>query len=161
MQSGSDSKPVLIIEDQPLIAFAMQRLVRRIDSAIAMTTCGCVESALQALRECSLWHRIFLAPDMAGAEGMSLARRLSDLDLADRCVLVAQVPNPRWVHEAQPVGRGVEIVDGVVLSLVLDGDHLAVVALDVETGAERFLESRSPVARPVTRPENISSGSAS
>ncbi|GIZ53635.1 response regulator transcription factor [Noviherbaspirillum aridicola] len=104
MQSGSDSKRVLIIEDQPLIAFAMQRLMHRIDGAIAMTTCGCAGSALRALRQREDWHRVFLAPDMPGAEGMSLVRRLCDLDFAGRCTLVAQSANPAWIHEARASG---------------------------------------------------------
>lgn len=104
MQRGFDSKRVLIIVDQPLIAFAMQRLLSRIDSEIGITTCGCVESAMQTLRECTDWHRVFLAPDMPGAEGMSLARRLCDLALAERCALVARTPNPRWMREAEAAG---------------------------------------------------------
>lgn len=104
MQSGSDHKQVLIIEDQPLIAFAMQRLMDRIDGAIAMTTCGCAQSALAALGRNTDWHRVFLAPDMPGAEGMSLARRLCDLGLAARSALVAQTAHAAWIHEARAAG---------------------------------------------------------
>lgn len=104
MRSGSDSKRVLIVTDQPLIAFAMQKLMRSMDSAIDMTTCSGPNVPLADTHGHCDWHRVFLTPDLPGAEGMSLARRACTLGLAGRCVLVARTPHAEWIREARAAG---------------------------------------------------------
>lgn len=104
MHSGSDMKQVLIVEDQPLVAYAMQRLIRAIDDGIEASVCASAECALRMLRDRAGWHRIFLAPHVPGGEGLALVRRMRQLGVAGRCALVTRSINLAWMHEARSAG---------------------------------------------------------
>ncbi|HEY8609003.1 MAG TPA: response regulator transcription factor [Noviherbaspirillum sp.] len=142
MQSDSDIKRVLIVEDHALVAFALQQLIHRMDRGIVTTTCDCASSAMTAIESDVAWHRVFLAPDIPGADGLSLARRFCLLGLADRCVLLARSGNPSWIHEARISG---------MLGYLLCTAPLA----DFTSDLHAVIEGRPVFAAPDVRPAPI------
>jgi len=98
-------KPVLIVEDHPLVAEAMRDVLAR--SFADLEPC-LVHDAASALEEASdprrSWHRIFLDLDVPGAFGLSLARQLYALGLHARCCVVSGLDRELLIEEVRRLG---------------------------------------------------------
>jgi DNA-binding NarL/FixJ family response regulator len=103
MASSLESKQILIVANQPIIAEAMRSLLLEIDHTIEITFCN---SAIAALNECTkkYWHGVLLDIDMPDAHGLTLARQFKKFGIANKCAVVSSSENQQWCTEAMSMG---------------------------------------------------------
>lgn len=104
MSGGVTEKLILVIEDHPLVAEATRALLSKMDGALTISICNTAQTALAEFNKSSGWFRIFLDIDVPGAHGLSLARRFSQLGVANICTVITAFDNPQWRAEAASMG---------------------------------------------------------
>jgi DNA-binding NarL/FixJ family response regulator len=104
MQSALQEKRVLIVEAHPVVAFAIECLLSKIDSGISATICGCAETARDAFLRPVNWFRIFVDLDVPKAYGLSLVRYFALQGAHERCVIVTGSSNPDFIFAAKDLG---------------------------------------------------------
>ena len=98
-------KPVLIVEDHPLVGEAMRDVLARCADDLEPHVCADAAAALGQVSDARRsWFRIFLDLDVPGAHGLSLARELHRLGLHTRCCIVSGLDKPYLIEEVQRLG---------------------------------------------------------
>ena len=97
------SRRVLIVEDHPMVAEALQGLLQKLEPGLQCTHCQHAREAQQYLQP-QLWHRIYLDLDVPGAHGLSLARKLVEAGLGPRSVVLSGYEHVQWQNEACAMG---------------------------------------------------------
>lgn len=94
------SRPVLVVEDHPLVAEATSKLLAGCGAFIDPVISATAADALERLgdSECH-WFRIFLDLDVPGAYGLSLAREVEQRGMAASCCIVSAFENPEYIAE--------------------------------------------------------------
>ncbi len=98
------SNHVLIVEDHPMVADALQSLLQRLNPQLHFTRCDCARSALAQFQAGRLWHRIYVDLDIPGAHGLSLVRQIAQFGFAAKTVILTGFENPAWQAEAKAMG---------------------------------------------------------
>jgi DNA-binding NarL/FixJ family response regulator len=98
------TRPILLIESQPIVAHAMELAFAMIDERVKLTVCHCAESATNSVRDTCRWFRIFVDLDVRGGHGLSLVHQCCERGAANRCVAVTSVHRPFWIREAKRMG---------------------------------------------------------
>lgn len=110
-------RPVLIVEDHPLVAEATGKLLARYGDRVTPVICS---DAAQAVEQLGLqgadWFRIFLDLDVPGAYGLSLAKEVRDRGLADRCCVVSAFERADYIGEIRAWGFLGYIVKAVAVA---------------------------------------------
>jgi len=122
-------KPVLVVEDHPLVAEATGRLLSRHGDDLMTVFCGTAAQTISALDSPPAeWFRIFLDLDVPGAYGLTLAREIRERRLAARCCVVSAFDRRDYIEKLEQWGSLGYIVKAVsvaeftaALSLILDG----------------------------------------
>lgn len=98
-------KPVLIVEDHPLVGEAMRDVLARCASDLEPCLCPDAPTALKEVSDPhKSWFRIFLDLDVPGANGLSLAREVHRLGLHSRSCIVSGFDRPYLIEEIQRLG---------------------------------------------------------
>ena len=98
-------KPVLIVEDHPLVGEAMRDVLARSSGDLEPYVCADAPSALKEVSDPQKsWFRIFLDLDVPGAHGLSLARELHSRRLHTRCCIVSGLDKQHLIEEVQRLG---------------------------------------------------------
>lgn len=98
-------KPVLIVEDHPLVGEAMRDVLARSGGDLEPHLCPDAPAARKEVSDPQRnWFRIFLDLDVPGARGLSLAREIRDLGLQTRCCIVSGSDKQHLIEEAQRLG---------------------------------------------------------
>ena len=98
-------KPILIVEDHPMVAQAMLGQLMRTDKGLRLSVCETAAAARKELFNSGTpWFRVFLDLDVPGAYGLSLAREVSDAGLQDRCCVVTALNKRELIGEVQRMG---------------------------------------------------------
>ncbi len=98
-------KPVLIVEDHPLVAEATGTLLARHHELIELVLCSTATGAVEKLEELGdRWFRIFLDLDVPGAYGLSLVREVQRRNLSDRCCIVSASDRQDYINEVRSNG---------------------------------------------------------
>ncbi|WP_338846515.1 response regulator transcription factor [Massilia sp. W12] len=95
---------VLIVEDHPMVADALQALLQKLNPALHCVICHSARDAQQKLAASDSWRMIYLDLDVPGAHGLSLARQLAQRGLAARCVVLSAHEHGQWQAEACAMG---------------------------------------------------------
>jgi DNA-binding NarL/FixJ family response regulator len=95
---------VLIVEDHPMVADALQSLLQRLNPQLHCTRCDCARSALTQFQQGRLWHRIYVDLDVPGAHGLSLVRQIAQFGFAAKTVILTGFENAPWQAEAKAMG---------------------------------------------------------
>jgi two-component system response regulator DesR len=98
-------RPVLIVEDHPLVAETTADLVTRFEPAAAPAISPNATHALERL-ECAAdyWFRIFLDLGVPGAYGLSLANEIRLRGLAARCCVITGNESREYVAALREAG---------------------------------------------------------
>ena len=114
-------KPVLIVEDHPLVAEATGKLLARYGSDISSEFCANAGEAIAKIdARGSGWFRIFLDLDVPGAYGLSLAKEVHQRGLAARCCVVSAFERPDYIGEIRSWGFLGYIVKAVAVAEFTD-----------------------------------------
>lgn len=98
--SAVPSRPVLVVEDHPLVAEATSKLLAGCGAFIDPVISATAADALERLGiGDSHWYRIFLDLDVPGAFGLSLAREIEQRGMAGSCCVVSAFENPGYIAE--------------------------------------------------------------
>jgi DNA-binding NarL/FixJ family response regulator len=98
-------RPVLIVEDHPLVAEATGKLLARYGDHVTPVICSDAALAVEKLDSRGRdWFRIFLDLDVPGAYGLSLAKEVRDRGLADRCCVVSAFERADYIGEIRAWG---------------------------------------------------------
>jgi len=98
-------KPVLIIEDHPLVAEATGKLLARYGDHVTPVICSNAAQAIEKLdSRGGDWFRIFLDLDVPGAYGLSLAKEVYQRGLANRCCVVSAFERADYIGEIRAWG---------------------------------------------------------
>ncbi|MEO9188872.1 MAG: AraC family transcriptional regulator [Acetobacteraceae bacterium] len=81
-------KPILIVADHSLVAEATGQLLGALSDEFEVVLAGSAGEALECVNS-RIWFRILLDLDVPGAYGLSLARDIELLNLAERCWIVS------------------------------------------------------------------------
>ena len=93
-------RPVLVIEDHPLVAEATGKLLAGCGVSLDPVISPTAEHALEQLDDPSVeWFRVFLDLDVPGAYGLSLALEVERRGLAGRCCVVSAFDKPEYIAE--------------------------------------------------------------
>lgn len=95
-------KKMLIVEDHPFVAHSTKLLLLAMD-VNQVEICRDADDAVNRLRSGD-WFRIWLDLNVPGAHGLSLARHVFDLGLADRSAVITGSENHRWRSEIESMG---------------------------------------------------------
>lgn len=110
-------KPVLIVEDHPLVAEATGKLLARCNDQISLMVCSNAVQTVERLDDANEpWFRIFLDLDVPGAYGLSLAREVQTRGLAGRCCIVSAFERREYVDEIRKSGFLGYIVKAVAVA---------------------------------------------
>ena len=110
-------RPVLIVEDHPLVAEATGRRLAHYGEDLSIVVCSSAAQTLAALdSEHTDWFRIFLDLDVPGAYGLSLAREIRNRRLAAKCCVVSAFDRRDYIEELQAWGILGYIVKAVSIS---------------------------------------------
>ena len=120
MQSALQEKRVLIVENHPVVAFAIESLLSKIDSGISATICACAETAREKFLRPVNWFRIFIDLDVPKAYGLSLVRYFALQGAHERCVIVTGSSNPDFIVAAKDLG-----LLGYILKTAPFGDFIS------------------------------------
>ncbi len=98
-------RPVLIVEDHPLVAEATGKLLARYGDHVTPVICSNAAQAIEKLDSRGEdWFRIFLDLDVPGAYGLSLAKEVRQRGLANRCCVVSAFERADYIGEIQAWG---------------------------------------------------------
>jgi DNA-binding NarL/FixJ family response regulator len=98
-------KPVLIVEDHPLVADAMSEALSRSVGDLEPFICFDASNARAAMSDRDKhWFRIFLDLDVPGARGLSLAREFHSHHLQARCCVVSGFDRADLIDEVRELG---------------------------------------------------------
>lgn len=106
---------VLIVEDHPLVADALQSLLQRLNPGLQCVICDCARSAISQMQANQRWFRIYVDLDVPGAHGLSLVRQFALAGLASQTVILTGFDNPQWQAEARALGMLGYIRKGLAL----------------------------------------------
>jgi len=110
-------RPVLIVEDHPLVAEATGKLLARYAADVSCKICSNAAQAIDCLDEAGRdWFRIFLDLDVPGAYGLSLAREVHTRGLANRCCVVSAFERADYIGEIHAWGFLGYIVKAVAVN---------------------------------------------
>lgn len=110
-------RPVLIVEDHPLVAEATGKLLARYGDHVAPVICSDAAQAIERLDSRGRdWFRIFLDLDVPGAYGLSLAKEVRERGLADRCCVVSAFERADYIGEIRVWGFLGYIVKAVAVA---------------------------------------------
>jgi DNA-binding NarL/FixJ family response regulator len=104
MKARRNTLPVLVVEEHPVVAKAIQMHLATIDERLAVTVAASARSALDTFRRTSDWFRVFVDLNVPGARGLSLVRQFHELGAAGRCAIVTASAQASWVAEAKRLG---------------------------------------------------------
>jgi DNA-binding NarL/FixJ family response regulator len=97
-------KAVLLIEDHPVVADATRSLLSQLDNTLKIRISHCADAAIVELPKSRNWFRIFLDIDVPGAYGLSLARQIAQLGLANKCTVITASDNLQWRADIAAMG---------------------------------------------------------
>ena len=98
-------KPILIVEDHPLVAQATQDLVHRYARELQPVVCSDATETLRQLDDQRIeWFRILLDLDIPGAFGLSLAREVQQRGFHRRCCIVSAFARTDYIEELRSSG---------------------------------------------------------
>jgi len=98
-------KPVLIIEDHPMVSQAMLGHLARVDPQLGLQVSEDAGSArVQLFHSSTDWFRIFLDLDIPGAYGLSLAREIRAAGRQAQCCIVTALNRHELIAETQRMG---------------------------------------------------------
>jgi DNA-binding NarL/FixJ family response regulator len=103
-QARQAMRPVLIIEDHPLVAEATGKLLARYGDHVTPVICSNAAQAIEKLDYGKDWFRIFLDLDVPGAYGLSLAKEVHQRGLANRCCVVSAFERADYIGEIRAWG---------------------------------------------------------
>lgn len=110
-------RPVLIVEDHPLVAEATGKLLARYGDHVTPVISSDAAQAIERLDSRGEdWFRIFLDLDVPGAYGLSLAKEVQHRGLASRCCVVSAFERADYIGEIQAWGFLGYIVKAVAIS---------------------------------------------
>ena len=110
-------KPILIVEDHPLVAEATGKLLAGFGEDIRTMICPDAAQAVEKLEDDrESWFRIFLDLDVPGARGLSLAREVQGRGLAGRCCVVSAFDKCEYIDEIRASGFLGYIVKAVTVA---------------------------------------------
>lgn len=110
-------RPVLIVEDHPLVAEATGKLLARYGDDVTTVICSNAAQAIENLESPDrAWFRIFLDLDVPGAYGLSLAKEVRERGFADRCCVVSAFEKSDYISEIQAWGFLGYIVKAVAVA---------------------------------------------
>ena len=110
-------RPVLIVEDHPLVAEATGKLLARYGDHVTPVICSDAAQAVDKLDSRGAdWFRIFLDLDVPGAYGLSLAKEVRDRGLANRCCVVSAFERADYIGEIKVWGFLGYIVKAVAVA---------------------------------------------
>ena len=110
-------RPVLIVEDHPLVAEATGKLLARYGDDVTTVICSNAAQAIEKLQSPDrAWFRIFLDLDVPGAYGLSLAKEVRERGFADRCCVVSAFEKPDYIDEIKAWGFLGYIVKAVAVA---------------------------------------------
>lgn len=138
-------KPVLIVEDHPLVAEATGKLLSHYGDDISPVICSNATQAIAKLDDKNAdWFRIFLDLDVPGAYGLSLAREVQRRGLAGRCCVISAFEKRDYIDEIRQSGFLGYIVK-------------AVPSAEFTASAMRILDAKSsfPSIPPGRRPRTL------
>lgn len=121
MKRGRNGGPVLIIDEHPIVANAIEGALADIDDSLAITVCHSAGSAIDTFRRVPAWYRILLDLDVPGAHGIALARQFHAWGVADRCAIVTAIDDPSWIAETKRLGMIAYIVKSMPLDAFATG----------------------------------------
>jgi DNA-binding NarL/FixJ family response regulator len=94
---------ILLIEDHPLVAQAMQSLLGTLGFH-QVVTCGHAGEAIDRFRTDKEWFRIFLDLGVPGAVGLSLVHEMSRHGLKHCGAVISASDNPQWIDQVRALG---------------------------------------------------------
>jgi two-component system response regulator DesR len=98
-------RPVLVVEDHPLVAETTGRLLAGHGDDLVTVFCSTAAQTISALDSTPAdWFRIFLDLDVPGAYGLTLARDIRDRRLAARCCVVSAFDRRDYIDELHSWG---------------------------------------------------------
>jgi len=97
-------KKILIVEDHPVFAEVTKYLLLKMDASLEIIITLSAETAIETFKTKKPWYRIFMDIDIPGAYGLTLARRLQKLGVAEITTIVTGFGNQQWSAEAQKMG---------------------------------------------------------
>ena len=110
-------RPVLIVEDHPLVAEATGKLLARYGDDVTPVICSNAAQAVEKLdSRGGDWFRIFLDLDVPGAYGLSLAKEVRQRGLANRCCVVSAFERADYIGEIKAWGFLGYIVKAVAVA---------------------------------------------
>jgi DNA-binding NarL/FixJ family response regulator len=109
-------RPVLIVEDHPLVAEATGKLLARYGDHLTPVICSNAAQALEKLDSRKDWFRIFLDLDVPGAYGLSLAKEVHQRGLGGRCCVVSAFERADYIGEIKSWGFLGYIVKAVAVA---------------------------------------------
>ncbi|MGU7769798.1 LuxR C-terminal-related transcriptional regulator [Burkholderia sp. MR1-5-21] len=112
---------MLIIDEHPIVANAIEGALADIDDSLAVTICHSAGSAIDTFRRAPAWYRILLDLDVPGAHGIALARQFHAWGVADRCAIVTATDDPSWIAEAKRLGMIAYLVKSMPLDAFSTG----------------------------------------
>lgn len=107
---------VLIVEDHPLVADALQSLLERLQPGLQCVSCNCARSAIEQIQSGRQWYRIYVDLDVPGAHGLSLVRQFTLAGYAAQCVILSGYDHPQWQVEARGMGLLGYVSKGLALN---------------------------------------------
>lgn len=103
--SSAPRRPILIVEDHPLVAETTADLVTRCEPTaapvISLNATHAIESLEGAADE---WFRIFLDLGVPGAYGLSLANEIRSRGLAARCCVISGTESREYIGALREAG---------------------------------------------------------
>ena len=98
-------KPILVVEDHPLVADATAQLLERQFDGIKVVTVSTASDALCAIDEANAcWFRILLDLAVPGAFGLSLAKQVASRGLASVCCVISAYDRDDYVQQLRAWG---------------------------------------------------------
>jgi DNA-binding NarL/FixJ family response regulator len=92
--------PVLVVEDNPLVAEATGTLLARYGDDVTPVICLDAIQAIRALNgRREAWFRIFVDLDVRASDGPSVVQEVRRHGLAERCCIIGEVDDPEGVEQ--------------------------------------------------------------
>jgi len=127
--SSAPRRPVLIVEDHPLVAETTADLVTRCEPLASPVISLNAKHAVESLEAgADDWFRIFLDLGVPGAYGLSLANEIRSRGLGGRCCVISATESPEYVEAIRGAGflgyifKGAPVAEfTAALRAILDG----------------------------------------
>lgn len=100
--AASHSRPILIVEDHPLVAEATSALIRRKYTSVHLVLADTASAALKQAGQD--WFRVFLDLDVPGASGLSLVHEFVNRGMAWRCCVITATTQVSIIEGARALG---------------------------------------------------------